>query len=106
MKLTVEVVSTTKPNHSRDRRPVNTLISRLKKEPGRGAVLLWAGMVSLVLSLATLGQDIPDSASSQLPRQPEPFSIDKPLGMPRNSYLDLNSPAIVKPARESHVNTD
>jgi hypothetical protein len=106
MKLTVEVVSTTKPNHSRDRRPVNTLISRLKKGPGRGAVLLWAGMVSLVLSLATLGQDIPDSASSQLPRQPEPFSIEEPLGMPRNTYLDLNSLAIVKPALGSNSDTD
>ena len=84
---------------------MKTLISTLKKALGRGALLVWAGIVSLVLSVATLGQDIPDSASSQLPRQPEPFSIEEPLGMPRNTYLDLNSHAIVKPAGESHPGT-
>ena len=82
---------------------MKTLISTLKKALGRGGLLVWAGIVSLVLSVATLGQDIPDSASSQLPRQPEPFSIEEPLGMPRNTYLDLNSLAIVKPAGESHL---
>ena len=50
------VVLTTKPNQSKGRRPVKILISTLKKALSRGRLLLWAGIVSLVLSVATLGQ--------------------------------------------------
>ena len=84
---------------------MKTLISTLKTALGRGGLLLWAGIVSLVMSVATLSQDIPDSASSQLPRQPERFSIEKPLGMPGKPSLDLNSLAIVQPASESRADT-
>jgi hypothetical protein len=48
----------------------------LKKALGRGGLLLWAGIVSLVLSVGTLSQGIPDSASSHPARQPEGFSIE------------------------------
>jgi hypothetical protein len=84
---------------------VKTLISTLKKALGRGGLLLWAGIVSLVLSVGALSQGVPDSASSQLPRQPERFSIEKPLGMPGKPSLDLNSLAIVQPASESRADT-
>ena len=77
------------------------LISRLKKAFGRSGLLLWAATLSLVLPVASLSQDIPDSDSSQLPTQPERFSIEKPLDMPGKPSLDFNSLAMVQPARES-----
>jgi len=90
---------------SKGRRPVKTLISTLKKAFERGGSLLWAVIVSLVLPVGTLSQGIPDSASSQLGRQPERFSIEKSLGMPGKPSLDLNSLAIVQPGSESRGDT-
>jgi len=112
---------------------VKTLILTLNKALARGRLLLWAGTIFL-LSIPTLSQGIPDSASSRLERQPErqpprpqfgygcaslqpcstafvaryaeaSFSNEKPLGIPSEPPLDLNSGAIIHPASESRADT-
>jgi len=82
---------------------VKILISTLKKALGGGRLLLWAGTVTLVLQVGILGQGIPDSSSNQMPRQPERFSIEKPLEMPGKPSLDFNSLVIAKPSSESRA---
>ena len=71
----------------------------------RGRLLLWAGIVCSVFSVATFGQGLPDSASSQPPWHPERFSIEKPLGTLSKPSADFDSLAIVQPASESRTDT-